>query len=70
LDGTFAKATCSHTSNTFTEDGFAYNGMTYGSLTKIARIITGAHWSGPRFFGLNGKTGNGENTGGNGESDG
>jgi hypothetical protein len=53
-----------------TEDGFAYNGMTYGSLTKIARIITGAHWSGPRFFGLNGKTGNGESTGGNGESDG
>ena len=39
-----------------TEDGFAYNGMTYGSLTKIARIITGAHWSGPRFFGIGGKT--------------
>lgn len=39
-----------------TEDGFAYNGMTYGSLTKIARIITGAHWSGPRFFGMGGRT--------------
>ena len=39
-----------------TEDGFAYNGMTYGSLTKIARIITDAHWSGPRFFGIGGKT--------------
>ena len=25
---------------------------TYASLTKIARDITGAQWSGPRFFGL------------------
>jgi len=25
------------------------------SLTKIARKITGAHWSGPRFFGLQAK---------------
>jgi hypothetical protein len=24
----------------------------YGSLTVIAKRITGAHWSGPRFFGL------------------
>ena len=24
-------------------------------LTRIARVITGAHWSGPRFFGLSGK---------------
>lgn len=49
-----------------TEDGFAYNGKTYGSLTKIARIITGAHWSGPRFFGMGGKTvkaGNAEHDG-------
>jgi hypothetical protein len=35
------------------EDGFAYAGKTYPSLTKIAQAITGAHWSGPRFFGLN-----------------
>ena len=55
---------------TITEDGFAYNGMTYSSLTKIARIITGAHWSGPRFFGLNGKTDNGGNVGGGGECNG
>lgn len=35
------------------EDGqFAYAGKTYRSLTTIARLITGAHWSGPRFFGL------------------
>ena len=34
------------------EDGFQYDGRRYRSLTKIAREITGAHWSGPRFFGL------------------
>jgi hypothetical protein len=26
--------------------------VTYPSLTKIAKKITGAHWSGPRFFAL------------------
>ena len=37
---------------TVTEDGFEYAGSSYASLTKIAKKITGAHWSGPRFFGL------------------
>jgi hypothetical protein len=37
------------------EDGFEYGGERYPSLTKIAAKITGAHWSGPRFFGI-GKT--------------
>lgn len=37
---------------TVTEDGFEYAGADYPSLTQIARTITGAHWSGPRFFGL------------------
>lgn len=37
---------------TVTEDGFDYAGTSYASLTKIAKKITGAHWSGPRFFGL------------------
>jgi hypothetical protein len=37
---------------TITEDGFEYAGTSYLSLTKIAKKITGAHWSGPRFFGL------------------
>jgi len=32
--------------------GFEWNGRHYRSLTIIAREITGAHWSGPRFFGL------------------
>jgi hypothetical protein len=36
-----------------TEDSFEYAGKTYSSLSKIAQAITGAHWSGPRFFGLN-----------------
>lgn len=31
---------------------FEYRGETYRSLTQIARLITGTHWSGPRFFGL------------------
>jgi hypothetical protein len=34
------------------EDGFEYEGRRYRSLTVIAERITGAHWSGPRFFGL------------------
>ena len=34
------------------EDGFEYDGQRYRSLTVIAEQITGAHWSGPRFFGL------------------
>lgn len=42
---------------TITEDGFQYAGASYQSLTKIARQITGAHWSGPRFFGLPSATG-------------
>ena len=33
-------------------DGFVLDGKTYGSLSAVARRITGAHWSGPRFFGL------------------
>ncbi len=37
---------------TVTEDGFDYSGVSYPSLSNIAKKITGAHWSGPRFFGL------------------
>ena len=39
------------------EDGFEYEGQHYRSLTVIAERITGAHWSGPRFFGLTKRTG-------------
>ena len=34
------------------EDGFAYADRTWRSLSEIARHVTDAHWSGPRFFGL------------------
>ena len=34
------------------EDGYSYQDRHYRSLTAIAREITGARWSGPRFFGL------------------
>ena len=36
-------------------DGFEYRGERHRSLSAIAREITGSRWSGPRFFGLNGK---------------
>ena len=35
--------------------GFAWNGKTYDSLSKIAFAITGTKWNGPRFFGLRDK---------------
>lgn len=41
------------------DDGFEFDGRRYGSLTQIAGDITGAHWSGPRFFGLLAKRRNG-----------
>ncbi len=34
------------------EGGFLWNGRTYRSLSAVAKAITGAQWSGPRFFGL------------------
>lgn len=34
------------------EGGFDWDGQVYRSLSEIARKVTGAHWSGPRFFGL------------------
>jgi hypothetical protein len=37
------------------EQGFAWQGTTYDSLSKIAQAITGTKWNGPRFFGLRDK---------------
>jgi hypothetical protein len=34
------------------EGGYHWNGRAYRSLSAIACEITGAKWSGPRFFGL------------------
>jgi hypothetical protein len=36
-------------------DGFAWNGKTYPSLSKVALAITGTRWNGPKFFGLRDK---------------
>jgi len=38
-----------------TDRGYEYRGTNYGSLSKIAREITGTRWSGPAFFGTKGK---------------
>ncbi len=37
------------------EDGFQWCGQRWRSLSAIAREISGTHWSGPRFFGLQAK---------------
>lgn len=39
-------------------DGVEWRGQRYRSLSIVAREITGAHWSEPRFFGLNGTRAN------------
>jgi hypothetical protein len=36
-------------------DGFAWNGQSFDSLSKVAFAITGTRWNGPRFFGLRDK---------------
>jgi hypothetical protein len=40
---------------TVLDKGVSYDGKLYRSLTAVADAITGAHWSGPQFFGLNAK---------------
>lgn len=37
-------------------NGFRWNDTTYRSLSAIAEAITGTRWSGPRFFGINGRS--------------
>lgn len=37
---------------TVLEKGVVYAGKAYRSLTEVAEVITGSHWSGPAFFGL------------------
>ena len=38
------------------ESGFSFGGQRYGSLSEVARLITGSRWSGPLFFGLKNRT--------------
>ena len=35
-----------------TDEGYVMDGQSWRSLSAIARHITGARWSGPRFFGV------------------
>ena len=51
------------------EEGFEWCGKSYRSLSQIAREITGAHWSGPRFFGLKSKPDNFARPGGLGDAE-
>jgi Protein of unknown function (DUF2924) len=37
------------------EEGFAWNGKAFKSLSAVAKAITGTNWNGNRFFGLNAK---------------
>ena len=34
------------------DSSYSWRGNSYGSLSEVARAITGTRWSGPRFFGL------------------
>ena len=34
-------------------NGVEYNGQLYRSLTAVAKKITGTHWNGKKFFGVN-----------------
>jgi hypothetical protein len=38
---------------TVLEQGFEYDGVVYRSLSAVARAVTGTHWNGWAFFGLN-----------------
>jgi hypothetical protein len=44
------------------EGGFAFEGKTFDSLSRIAFAITGTNWNGPRFFGLRAGNGKGMRT--------
>jgi hypothetical protein len=35
------------------ESGWECGGVVHGSLSAVAKAVTGSHWSGPAFFGLN-----------------
>ncbi len=51
---------------TVVENGkaFVYDGTTYRSLSRVAEVITGSVWSGPKFFGLFSRARGGSRKGG------
>ncbi|PHQ97639.1 MAG: hypothetical protein COB40_04040 [Marinosulfonomonas sp.] len=40
-----------------TPEGYVLDGQAFRSLSGVAKRITGANWSGPRFFGLKHRAG-------------
>jgi Protein of unknown function (DUF2924) len=40
---------------TVIDGGYEWNGNTFGSLSSVAKAITGTNWNGHRFFGLKAK---------------
>ena len=48
---------------TVLDRGFDYGGAHYRSLSHVARTITGTRWSGPAFFGLRGRSSEGDHHG-------
>lgn len=42
---------------TVVDDGYVFDDRRFTSLSQIAEAITGAHWSGPRFFGTTRRAG-------------
>lgn len=41
------------------EEGYAWSGKTFASLSAVAKAITGTNWNGQRFFGLDKSKGKG-----------
>ena len=56
-EGSSASGTAETHTVDVVEDGFVWRGRRWRSLSEIAREITGARWSGPRFFGSPGEEG-------------
>jgi hypothetical protein len=51
------------------DKGFAWNGRTFGSLSQVAKAVTGTSWNGHRFFGLRSVKGQGSKRGARPSSD-
>lgn len=52
-----------HEVHALADGKFGHRSHTYASLSEVARAITGARWSGPRFFGLTTRAGDDQDNG-------
>ena len=52
MDGSLVRRLVERLRRAILDDGVDYRGRRFSSLSAVAREITGARWSGPRFFGL------------------